>query len=74
MKPLWISRIHVCLAVISLLLFTTSTNAADKSKLADKGPVQLRRLMQGLIAAMEKEHALYPVDKINRLPVKPIQP
>jgi arylsulfatase A-like enzyme len=54
-------------------LFNLKTDPFEQNNLATKNPDDLRRMMRGLIAALEEHHALYPVDK-NRQPLKPEVP
>jgi arylsulfatase A-like enzyme len=54
-------------------LFNLKADPFEQNDLARKNPDDLRRMMRGLIAALEEHHALYPVDK-DRQPVKPKLP
>jgi len=42
--------------------------------LATSEPAELRRMMQELIAGLEKQGAVYPVDPKSREPLKPKLP
>lgn len=44
-------------------LFNLATDPFEQSDLVAKEPAKLRELMQGLVAGLEKQNALYPVDK-----------
>ena len=44
------------------------------SEIVTTEPAELRRMMQGLIAGLEKQNATYPVDKETKSPVKPVLP
>jgi arylsulfatase A-like enzyme len=52
-------------------LFNLSEDPFEQQDLAASRPEELRRMMQGLIAALEKHHAVYPVDKDGATPLKP---
>jgi arylsulfatase A-like enzyme len=54
-------------------LFYLKADPFEQTNLATKTPDDLRRLMRGLIAALEEHHALYPVDKDGQ-PLKPKLP
>jgi arylsulfatase A-like enzyme len=54
-------------------LFHLKTDPFEQNNLATKNPDELRRMMQGLSAALEEHHAVYPVDK-DRQPLKPKLP
>jgi len=54
-------------------LFNLKADPFEQNNLAMKNPNDLRRMMRGLIAALEEHHALYPVDK-DRQPLKPKLP
>jgi arylsulfatase A-like enzyme len=54
-------------------LFNLKTDPFEQTDLAARNPDDLRRMMRGLIAALEEHHALYPVDK-DRQPLKPKLP
>ena len=55
-------------------LFNLAKDPFEQTNLASSEPAQLRRLMQGLIVGLEKEHAVYPVEKETRSPLKPKLP
>ncbi len=55
-------------------LFNLKADPFEQKNLAASEPKELRRLMQGLIAGLEKQHAVYPVDKETRQPAKPKLP
>ncbi len=55
-------------------LYNLAKDPFEQDNLADKEPAQLRRLMQGLMMALDKHHAVYPVEKDNHKPTKPIMP
>jgi len=55
-------------------LFNLAKDPFEQKNLATAEPVQLRRLMQGLIADLEKQGAVYPVDKAGGVPLKPKVP
>lgn len=55
-------------------LYNLIKDPFEQTNLAASEPKELRRLMQGLIAGLEKQGAVYPVDKETRQPVKPKLP
>ena len=55
-------------------LFNLAQDPFEQKNLATSEPAELRRMMQGLIAALEQQNALYPVDKDGTTPLKPKQP
>ena len=55
-------------------LFNLKTDPFEQKDLAAAEPAQLRRLMQGMIAALEAQSAVYPVDKETKAPLKPKRP
>jgi arylsulfatase A-like enzyme len=56
-------------------LYNLADDPFEQNNLAEKKPDVLRRMMRGLIAAMEKHKALYPVDKQDgATPLKPQLP
>lgn len=55
-------------------LFNLKDDPFEQNDLAASKPGELRRMMQGLIASMEKHNALYPVDKDGTTPLKPKLP
>jgi hypothetical protein len=54
-------------------LFNLAQDPFEQTDLAAKQPDQLRAMMQGLIASLEKHNTVYPVDK-NGQPQKPAFP
>ena len=56
-------------------LFNLADDPFESNNLATSQPDELRRMMEGLIASLEKHEALYPVDKQDRkTPLKPELP
>jgi arylsulfatase A-like enzyme len=56
-------------------LYHLAEDPFESQNLATSQPAQLRRMMQGLIASLEKHNALYPVDKQDgTTPLKPQLP
>lgn len=55
-------------------LFNLKTDPFEQHDLAGERPVQLRRMMRRLIAALEECHALYPVDNDGTTLLKPKLP
>jgi arylsulfatase A-like enzyme len=55
-------------------LFHLAQDPFEQHDLAASEPKQLRRMMQALIAALEKQNAVYPLDREGGLPLKPILP
>ncbi|MBU6301984.1 MAG: sulfatase-like hydrolase/transferase [Verrucomicrobia bacterium] len=55
-------------------LFDLRQDPFEQTNLATSHPGDLRRLMTGLVAALEAQKALYPLDKPGGLPVKPLIP
>ncbi|MCX7824905.1 MAG: N-acetylgalactosamine-6-sulfatase, partial [Verrucomicrobiae bacterium] len=55
-------------------LFNLKDDPFEQNDLAGSRPDELRRMMRGLIAALEKHNALYPVDKDGTTPLKPKLP
>ncbi len=55
-------------------LFNLAKDPFEQKNLATSEPEQLRRMMQGLIEALEKQNAVYPVDKDGVTPLKPKMP
>jgi arylsulfatase A-like enzyme len=55
-------------------LFNLAADPFEQKNLATTAPVELRRLMQGLITALENHKAVYPVDKASGTPLKPKLP
>jgi arylsulfatase A-like enzyme len=54
-------------------LYNLADDPFESTNLAPTKPDQLRRMMQGLIAAMERQGALYPVDN-DGTPLEPELP
>ncbi len=52
-------------------LFNLKADPFEQKDLATSEPAQLQRLMQGLIAGLEKQGAVYPVDKETKQALKP---
>jgi arylsulfatase A-like enzyme len=55
-------------------LFNLKTDPFEQQDLAKTQPSELKRMMQGLIAGLEAQHAVYPVEKDTTTPVKPVLP
>jgi arylsulfatase A-like enzyme len=55
-------------------LFNLKADPFEQTDLTTANPVELKRLMQGLIAGLEVQHAVYPVEKGGTIPVKPKLP
>jgi len=55
-------------------LFNLAKDPFEQKNLVTSEPAELRRMMQGLITAMNKQNALYPVDKDGTTPLKPKLP
>ena len=55
-------------------LFNLAKDPFEQTNLAASESTVLKRLMQGLIAGLEKQGAVYPVDKETKLAVKPKLP
>jgi arylsulfatase A-like enzyme len=55
-------------------LFNLKDDPFEQDDLATSKPDELRRMMRGLIAALEKHNALYPVDKDGATALKPRLP
>ena len=55
-------------------LFNLAKDSFEQTNLAASESTVLKRLMQGLIAGLEKQGAVYPVDKETKLAVKPKLP
>jgi len=55
-------------------LFNLKDDPFEQADLAAKKPDELKRLMHGLIAGLEAQNAVYPVDKGGKTPVKPALP
>lgn len=55
-------------------LFNLAEDPFEQNNLAASRPAEVRRLMQEMIAGLEKQNAVYPVDKDSKSPVKPQLP
>jgi hypothetical protein len=55
-------------------LFNLKADPFEQKNLAASEPAQLKRLMQGLAAGLEKQGAVYPVAKETKLVQKPQVP
>jgi arylsulfatase A-like enzyme len=55
-------------------LFNLAKDPFEQKNLAKSEPAELRRMAGGLITALEKANAQYPVDKDTKAPVKPKLP
>jgi arylsulfatase A-like enzyme len=55
-------------------LFNLKADPFEQKNLAASEPKELRRMMEALIAELDREHAVYPVDKARGSPVKPELP
>jgi arylsulfatase A-like enzyme len=55
-------------------LFNLADDPFEQHDLAATRPVELRRMMQGLISGLERQNALYPVDLPSLAPLKPKLP
>ena len=55
-------------------LFHLGRDPFEQTDLAKTEPAELKRMMQGLIASLEKHHAVYPVSPATRAPLRPKQP
>ncbi|MCB1279845.1 sulfatase [Prosthecobacter sp.] len=55
-------------------LYNLKDDPFEQKNLATTNPAELKRLMQGLIAGLEAQHAVYPVEKGTTTPVKPQLP
>ncbi len=55
-------------------LFNLASDPFEQKNLATTEPAELKRMMQGLIAGLEKQNAVYPVDKETKSPLKPKLP
>ena len=55
-------------------LFNLKDDPFEQHDLAASHPAELKRLMQGLIAALEAHHAAYPQDPATQAPLKPRLP
>jgi arylsulfatase A-like enzyme len=55
-------------------LYNLKADPFEQTNLATTNAAELKRMMQGLIAGLEAQHAVYPVDKDGTTPVKPKLP
>ena len=55
-------------------LFNLKADPFEQKNLAAAEPAHVKRLMAALAAGLEREHAVYPVDKTTKQPVKPVVP
>lgn len=55
-------------------LYNLRSDPFEQNDLAQTNPAELKRLMQGLIAGLEAQNAVYPVEKGTQTPVKPKLP
>jgi len=55
-------------------LYDLARDPFEQANLAASRPAELKRLMQGLAAALEKHGAVYPIDPTTRAPLKPKLP
>ncbi len=55
-------------------LFHLGTDPFEQKNLAETHPDDLRRMMRGLIAALDRHQAVYPVEEGSATPVKPRMP
>ena len=55
-------------------LFNLSEDPFEQQDLATSQPQELRRMMQSLISALEKQHAVYPMGEDGVTPLKPELP
>lgn len=55
-------------------LYNLKADPFEQNDLAQKSPAELKRMMQGLIAGLEAQNAVYPVEKGTQTPVKPKLP
>ncbi len=55
-------------------LFNLKDDPFEQSDLTKTNPVELKRMMQSLIASLEAHQAVYPVEKGTATPVKPKMP
>ena len=51
-----------------------SIDPFEQKNLAATNPAELKCMMQGLIAGLEKQNAVYPVDEDTKSPLKPKLP
>jgi len=55
-------------------LFNLKADPFEQKNLAATQPAELRRLMQGMVAALDRHQAVYPVAKEGQTPVRPKLP
>lgn len=55
-------------------LFNLKTDPFEQNDLSTTHPAELKRLMTSMIAGLESQHAVYPVEKGGTTPVRPILP
>jgi arylsulfatase A-like enzyme len=55
-------------------LFNIAKDPFEQEDLSTQETAQLRRMMEGLITALEQHHAAYPVEKEGRKPIRPKAP
>ena len=55
-------------------LFNLADDPFEQKNLAATQPAELGRLMQGLVDGLERQQALYPLEKGGTAPVKPKLP
>jgi arylsulfatase A-like enzyme len=55
-------------------LYNLKDDPFEQKNLATTNPAELKRLMQGMIAGLEAQGAVYPVEKGAQIPVKPKLP
>ncbi len=55
-------------------LFNLAKDPFEQTNLAASKPAELKRVMQGLIAGLEMQGAVYPVDKAGGVPLNPKLP
>ena len=55
-------------------LFNLKTDPFEQNDLSTTQPAELKRLMTSMIAGLESQHAVYPVEKGGTTPVRPILP
>jgi hypothetical protein len=55
-------------------LFNLQSDPFEQNDVSKSHPAELKQMMQGLIAGLEAQHAVYPVEKDTQTPVKPKMP
>jgi arylsulfatase A-like enzyme len=55
-------------------LYHLKVDPFEQNDLAKTHPVELKKMMQGLIVGLEAQNAVYPVDKESKAPLKPTLP